>query len=180
MPPVLRLLAVALLLAASALPARAQSLAERLDEARLVAQVQVALAEDATLRAFPFAPAARGGVVTLAGRVETAAQRDRAAELVAGIEGVESVVNRVEVSGGGAAVAAPDLPPAPPDTAEAEGEAETEAETAPAPEPVYHTVRSGDVLGSIARRYGVTVRQIQQLNGLSGTRIRVGQRLRVK
>ena len=42
----------------------------------------------------------------------------------------------------------------------------------------YH-VRGGDTLGKIAARFGVTVRQLQAWNGLTGTRIYVGQSLRV-
>lgn len=44
---------------------------------------------------------------------------------------------------------------------------------------VYHRIRNGETLGSIARRYGVTVRQIQQWNGMSNTRIRAGRRLKI-
>lgn len=169
-----------------ALPVEAQSLAERLDASRAATQAQIALAEDADLRAFSFEATVRGGVLTLAGRVDTAAQRERAAEIAAGIEGVSSVENRVVASGAGAAPAVRDLPPVPPpaattDSAGARDEAAAPApQPAPAAEPVYHTVQRGDVLGSIARRHGVTVRHIQQLNGLRGTNIRVGQRLRVK
>ena len=47
-------------------------------------------------------------------------------------------------------------------------------------ETTVHVVRQGDVLGSIARRYGTTVREIQQLNNLRGTLIRPGQRLIVR
>lgn len=166
-----------------AFPAQAQSLAERLSASRAATQAEIALAEDADLRAFSFEATVRGGVLTLTGRVETAAQRERAAEVAAGIEGVTSVENRVAVGGSGAVASAPDLPPAPEPAATPSEEAQ-EAETAPAPvpaaEPVYHTVQRGDVLGSIARRYGVSVRDLQQLNGLRGTNIRVGQRLRVK
>ncbi|MFW6350868.1 MAG: LysM peptidoglycan-binding domain-containing protein [Bacteroidota bacterium] len=43
-----------------------------------------------------------------------------------------------------------------------------------------HIVRSGEVLGSIARRYGTSVRQIQSLNNMRGTMIRPGQRLIVR
>ncbi len=43
-----------------------------------------------------------------------------------------------------------------------------------------HVVRQGEVLGTIARRYGTTVREIQQLNNLRGTLIRPGQRLVVR
>lgn len=42
-----------------------------------------------------------------------------------------------------------------------------------------HRVRSGETLSHIARRYGVSVRAIQNWNGLSSTRIRAGQRLRI-
>ena len=44
---------------------------------------------------------------------------------------------------------------------------------------VTHVVASGEVLGTIASRYGVRVSDIQKWNGLSGTNIRVGQRLKV-
>ena len=41
-------------------------------------------------------------------------------------------------------------------------------------------MRSGETLGSIARRYHVSQRQIQSWNSMGkGTRIRSGQRLRV-
>jgi membrane-bound lytic murein transglycosylase D len=43
----------------------------------------------------------------------------------------------------------------------------------------YHRVARGENLTVIARRYGVSVRQLQAWNGLSGSRIRAGQRLRV-
>ncbi len=47
-------------------------------------------------------------------------------------------------------------------------------------ETTVHVVARGEVLGSIARRYGTTVREIQQLNNLRGTLIRPGQRLVVR
>ncbi len=47
-------------------------------------------------------------------------------------------------------------------------------------ETTVHVVRQGDVLGSIARRYNTSVREIQQLNNLRGTLIRPGQRLIVR
>lgn len=52
--------------------------------------------------------------------------------------------------------------------------------TAPVAAPkneVYYTVRSGDYLGKIASRNGVSVRQIQQWNNLRGTNLRIGQKL---
>jgi LysM repeat protein len=42
-----------------------------------------------------------------------------------------------------------------------------------------HTVRSGDTLSSIARRYGSTSLAIQQVNGLASSTIRPGQTLKV-
>ena len=45
----------------------------------------------------------------------------------------------------------------------------------------YHRVKRGENLGSIARRYGVSVSQITKLNGISSRSIlRIGQSLRVK
>ncbi len=43
-----------------------------------------------------------------------------------------------------------------------------------------HTVRSGDTLGAIAKKYGVRVSDLQRWNGLRGTTIRIGQKLKVR
>ena len=43
----------------------------------------------------------------------------------------------------------------------------------------YHKIRSGENLGSIARKYGVTVNQLKSWNGLSGTKISAGKRLKI-
>jgi membrane-bound lytic murein transglycosylase D len=55
------------------------------------------------------------------------------------------------------------------------------ARVASAAQPSWRTyqVRRGDTLTHIARRHGVSVRQIQQWNGI-GTRIYAGQRLRIQ
>lgn len=45
------------------------------------------------------------------------------------------------------------------------------------PEPVTYRVKNGDVLGKIADRYGVSVRQLREWNDLSGSMIRIGQKL---
>ena len=41
----------------------------------------------------------------------------------------------------------------------------------------YHTVRSGENLGLIAKKYHVSVKQIQQWNNMKGTLIRPGQKI---
>ena len=43
-----------------------------------------------------------------------------------------------------------------------------------------HVVRAGDTLGEIAEQYGTTVAALKQKNGLSSTRIRIGQKLVVR
>lgn len=43
----------------------------------------------------------------------------------------------------------------------------------------YHTIRRGDTLGRIARKYGTTVKAIQAENGLKGNNITAGKRLRI-
>lgn len=54
-------------------------------------------------------------------------------------------------------------------------------EVAVAPEPVanVHTVANGEFLGKIARKYGVKVSEIKELNNLNGDLIRVGQKLKI-
>lgn len=44
---------------------------------------------------------------------------------------------------------------------------------------IYHKVRSGQNLSSIADKYGVKVTEIKRWNGLRSTRIKVGQRLKI-
>ena len=49
-----------------------------------------------------------------------------------------------------------------------------------APAATYYTVKKGDTLGAIARKYGRTVKQLMQWNGLKNANsLRIGQRLRV-
>lgn len=44
----------------------------------------------------------------------------------------------------------------------------------------YHTVRRGEALSSVAQMYNTTPEQIRALNGITGDRIKIGQRLTVK
>lgn len=48
-----------------------------------------------------------------------------------------------------------------------------------APELTYHTVRKGEVLGTIARKHGVTVAELKQWNRLRSDVIQIGAKLRV-
>lgn len=49
-----------------------------------------------------------------------------------------------------------------------------------APPATYHVVKKGDTLGAIARKYGRTVKQLMNWNGIKNANsLRVGQRLRV-
>jgi LysM repeat protein len=53
------------------------------------------------------------------------------------------------------------------------------ASVTPAPTQVLYTVRTGDTLGGIALKFGVTVEAIQLLNNLDSTLIYVGQVLQI-
>ncbi len=46
--------------------------------------------------------------------------------------------------------------------------------------PLYHVVRRGDAISTIANTFGATVEEIQRWNRLDGPRIRIGDRLLVK
>lgn len=54
----------------------------------------------------------------------------------------------------------------------------------PKPKPVsawiYYTVRSGDTLSSIGRKYGVPYTRIKEWNGLRSDSLKVGQKLKIK
>jgi membrane-bound lytic murein transglycosylase D len=58
-------------------------------------------------------------------------------------------------------------------------------EVTPRPQPSssdikYHTVRSGETLWAIAKKYGMGLEEIKRLNGLRSDRIAAGQKLKVK
>jgi len=60
-------------------------------------------------------------------------------------------------------------------------EKQDEAERKAAAAVQYHTIRKGDTLGHIARKYHTSVKRICQLNGIKETTIlRLGKRLRVR
>ncbi len=51
--------------------------------------------------------------------------------------------------------------------------------SAPTTERVRYRVKRGDTLSKIAHRYDVTLGQLREWNGISGSRIRIGQRLTI-
>lgn len=56
--------------------------------------------------------------------------------------------------------------------------------TPPKPKPTsawtYYTVRSGDTLSSIGRKYGVSYTKIKEWNGLRSDNLKIGQKLKIK
>ena len=58
-----------------------------------------------------------------------------------------------------------------------EWEAEKTPEVSFEPEVTVYRVRSGDVLGTIAEKHGVSIRALRSWNALKGDMIRVGQKL---
>jgi membrane-bound lytic murein transglycosylase D len=53
----------------------------------------------------------------------------------------------------------------------------TEDEISTEPTPVYHKVRSGETLSTIARKYSTTVKNIKRWSNIKSDRLRIGQRL---
>lgn len=168
--PALPLLAAALALAA---PAGAQ-VAERLDDLRLATAVRIALVDDARTRPLDVVVTARGGAV----RVEGAGPEGAVvAEVARRVPGVRSVGG---VGDGPAPVpVAVERRPAPPAERQ-DGPGDDGHGGGDLGGAVVHTVRPGDTLFSLARRFDTTVDAVLQLNGLRSPSIRVGQRLRVR
>ena len=134
-----------------------RSVSQRLEDASVAARAKQALAGHRTLRRFEFAPSVVRGRLTLRGDVDTRAQYREAERVVAALGAVTSVTNRVTVN----------------------GRPVSDSEDGTASEATYHTVRRGDTLSEIARRYGVSVRQLRSLNDLSAA-LQPGDRVRVR
>lgn len=167
---------VALVLLLVSTGVSAQSLDERLEAARAAARVEIALAEEPSLRPFRIQVEARDGTFILSGRVASQEQRIRAEQIAENSGIAERIINRIELDSptGRPPIASPPAPPSTPTLDTVSAPVPTAAEA------VYHTVRSGETLFAIARRYNITVAEIQRLNNMSTTTIRTGQRLRVR
>lgn len=66
-----------------------------------------------------------------------------------------------------------------PSDATAESVANTVFTTVPSGRTFYHTVRRGESLTAIGRRYGVAAGDLRRWNGMTQNAVRIGQRLRV-
>jgi LysM repeat protein len=55
-----------------------------------------------------------------------------------------------------------------------------DASRAPSRRSSVHVVRSGETVGTIARKYGMTQAELKRLNSLNSDRILVGQKLKVR
>lgn len=49
----------------------------------------------------------------------------------------------------------------------------------PKPRTTIHTVRKGDTLYGLAKKYGTTVGKLRSANGISGSIIRIGQKIKI-
>ncbi|MGL4853435.1 MAG: transglycosylase SLT domain-containing protein [Phocaeicola sp.] len=54
-----------------------------------------------------------------------------------------------------------------------------EVATAPARGTKYHKIKAGDTLGALAKKYGVSIKQLQSWNNMKGTNLSAGKTLRV-
>jgi LysM repeat protein len=144
-----------------------RSLGQKLADATTETRVKQALFRTSALRVFPFRPEVIDGRLILRGDVNTPDQYHMAERVVGRVEGVESVANRLTM--GGRSVTAERL------------EAEQDRSPSEADKAVYHTVRQGDTLWDIARKYHASVQQIRNLNDMrSSAYLRPGQRIRVR
>ena len=135
----------------------ARPVSQRLADASVAARARQALARHQALRRFDFSASVVRGRLTLRGDVKTREQHRAATRVVSALDGVTTVTNDVTV----------------------DGRPVTEANDPSSSDVTHHTVRRGDTLSDIARRYGVSVRQLRSLNDLSAS-LQPGQRIRVR
>ena len=142
-----------------------RALAEKLSDASVETQVTRALRRASSLRVFPFRPTVIDGHLILRGDVNTPDQYHRAERIAGQVEGVTALTNRLTMGGR----------PVTEERLAAKKEGASEDDTA-----VYHTVRQGDTLWDIARKYRASIDQIRNLNDLRSNNLRPGQRIRVR
>lgn len=144
-----------------------RTVAQRLNDASLAAQIKQALVHQRALRIFDFEPEVVGPTVTLRGDVNTKAQWVQVERVAARVADGRTVVNEVTIGG------------RPVEEGEDEG-AGHRGQVATTSAAAYHTVERGESLWQIARQYGASVQRLRTLNDLASDDLRVGQRLRVR
>ena len=120
--------------------------ARKLDDAKMSGEIQSKFSQDSGLASKQLTVQANNGVVTLSGTVENAAQRDAAGQQAAGISGVKTVINNLQI-GNAVADANPSAKPAPiieAPPAEEKPERVAKAPKARAPKHAPHTSRSSE------------------------------------
>lgn len=205
-----RFLALGLLagLALHATPAGGQSLEQKIESLSLATRARLVLAGDEVLRPYPITVDADGNVLILQGRVDTGDHSARATTLVGRIPGVRGVRNELQVADGSEPetydlipvdeLELEDLESIDPmmvlewETPASESEAAVPAPGLSGPaatdSPViykvpegYHLVEPGETLLRISGKYGLTIRELRELNSLSITdRPEPGQLLRIR
>ncbi len=128
------------------------SVARRVRDRALATQIMLALSNVSALRAYLPTVIVQRGVIVLRGTVPSEQLRQQILQVVDRVIGMARVVDELVV--------------------------ERPEKTFPLP--TYHTVRPGETLWDIARRYGLSVTRLRRLNGLRTNVIRPGQRLRVR
>lgn len=169
-----------------------RSVERRMKDATTAARVRIAFGDERVLRPYDLQAQVYDGRLVLEGDVQSRTDRERAAQIAREVEGVSEIDNEILVQGRQVAEAEPE-PEAEsqPDTTSeelADAADPSEDEEAPAEEEpsseessaVYHTVQSGQSLWTISRRYGVSISQIKELNGLRSNNLQPGDRLRIK
>lgn len=66
-----------------------------------------------------------------------------------------------------------------PKSMESKSLASSKSKSKPKPTSITYTVKNGDTLSGIAGRYGTTVAKLRSVNGISGSTIHAGQKLKV-
>src|SRR5204862_7476038 len=120
--------------------------ARKLDDAKMSSEIQSKFSQDSGLASKQLTVQANNGVVTLSGTVENAAQRDAAGQQAAGISGVKTVINNLQI-GNAVADANPSAKPAPiiaAHPAEEKPERVAKAPKGRAPKHAPHTSRSSE------------------------------------
>lgn len=141
-----------------------RTVSEKLEDTSTETRVTRALVGTSALRIFPFRPTVIDGHLILRGDVNTPDQYKVATRVAGRVKGVDALTNRLTL--GGQPVTEARL---------SERDTSGSEDTS-----VYHTVRSGDTLWDIARKYRATAQQIRDLNDFRSTNLRPGQRIRVR